>query len=649
MLGEGLGGVDLDSCRNPDTGAIAPWAQELLDRFGTYAEVSPSGTGVKLYALGAPAELPASVIPMDAAPINGKRAAAECYVNARYFAFTGRRLDGCPAEIRDSRAAWNLVVKDLRERANRNGQRETRRSTEPAEIPLRRVLDGKAGRIWREGAGDGADRSRNDAALAATLGAKGFADAEIEAALRAYPLGQIGQGVLTGRDADRQIGRLLGIAAETRSAREEGKTPDPGGDLAVSARDFYAYMPMHMYIYRPTRELWPASSVNARAAEVDGMKPAPWIDQNRPVDQMTWAPGLPLLVPNRLIAEGGWIDHAGARVFNRYRPPKIEPGDASKAGPWLDHVRRVYPNDASHITTWLAQRVQQPGVKVNHALVLGGAQGIGKDTILEPIRHAVGPWNVEDVSPVQLMGRFNGFLKSVILRISEARDLGGLNRFNFYDHTKAYTAAPPEVLRIDENNIREYAIPNVCGVVITTNHKTDGIYLPADDRRHYVAWSTTSRDEFDAEYWDTLYGWYESGGRRHVAAYLREFDLSEFNPKAPPPATPAFLDIVDANRAPEDAELADALDALANPDVTTLAEVASKAVPSFAEWLTDRRNNRQVPHRMESSGYVAVRNSANKTDGRWKVGARRHVIYARRDLSLRDQLAAAQRFVEGAK
>jgi hypothetical protein len=30
---------------------------------------------------------------------------------------------------------------------------------------------------------------------------------------------------------------------------------------------------------------------------------------------------------------------------------------------------------------------------------------------------------------------------------------------------------------------------NCLGFIITTNYKTDGIYLPADDRRHYVAWS----------------------------------------------------------------------------------------------------------------------------------------------------------------
>ena len=48
-----------------------------------------------------------------------------------------------------------------------------------------------------------------------------------------------------------------------------------------------------------------------------------------------------------------------------------------------------------------------------------------------------------------------------------------------------------------------------------------------------------------------------------------------FDPKAPPPKTPAFWDIVDANRAPEDAELADVLDKLGNPDATTLIQIAN--------------------------------------------------------------------------
>jgi hypothetical protein len=198
-----------------------------------------------------------------------------------------------------------------------------------------------------------------------------------------------------------------------------------------------------------------------------------------------------------------------------------------------------------------------------------------------------------------MLGRFNGYLRSVILRVSEARDLGETNRFAFYDHMKAYTAAPPDVLRVDEKNLREYSILNCCGIVITTNHKTDGIYLPPDDRRHFVAWSDRTKEEFSPEYWKGLWSWYEDGeGFRHVAAYLTKLDISSFDPKAPPPKTPAFWDIVDANRAPEDAELADVLDQMNRPDAVTIAEITNQAPLKLHEWISDRKNRRAIPHRV---------------------------------------------------
>ena len=69
---------------------------------------------------------------------------------------------------------------------------------------------------------------------------------------------------------------------------------------------------------------------------------------------------------------------------------------------------------------------------------------------------------------------------------------------------KPYTASPPDVLRVDEKNLRDYPVFNVCGVIITTNHKAGGIFLPPDDRRHYVAWSPCRREDFDEGYWKRL-------------------------------------------------------------------------------------------------------------------------------------------------
>jgi len=445
------------------------------------------------------------------------------------------------------------------------------------------------------------------------------------------------------------------------------------GTAGVSRQDFYAYMVEHKYIYAPTGDLWPAGSVNARLPSVlleddngnpifdsDGTQvkiPASrWLDRYRPVEQMTWIPGELMLVRDRLVVDGGWIDRKRVTVFNRYRPPLIVPGNAAEAQMWLDHIDKVYPDDVEHIIRWLAHRRQRPHEKINHALVLGGSQGVGKDTLLEGPRHAVGAWNFKEVGPQQLMGRFNGFLKSVILRVNEARDLGEVNRYSFYDHLKAYTATPPETLLCDEKNTKEYPIFNRCGVTITTNHKADGIYLPADDRRHYVAWTDLTKASFVDSYWDRIWKWYGNGGDRHVTAYLDEFDLSKFDAKAPPPQTAAFWDIVDANRAPEEGELQDVIEALGDPDALTIATILTKSTGSLDDWLRDRKNRRAIPHRLERCRYAPVRNG-NADDGLWKVAkiggsgektSSRQVIYAKATLSPRDRLAAAEALVRRA-
>jgi hypothetical protein len=442
---------------------------------------------------------------------------------------------------------------------------------------------------------------------------------------------------------------------------EEIIRPEAAG-TGVTIDDFVAYMPMHSYVFTPCREMWVGASVNARLPRVpvigrDGqpmrnakgemitMLPAHWLDQHRPVEQMTWCPGLSMLIKDRLVVAGGWIERPEVTCFNLYRPPRLELGDAAQAGPWLEHLHKIYPEDAGHIAAWLAHRVERPADKINHGLVLGGAQGIGKDTLLEPVKHAVGPWNFHEVSPSHLLGSFNDFVKSVILRVSEARDLGEVDRFSFYDHTKIYTAAPPDVLRVNEKHLREYYVFNCLGFLVTTNHKTDGIYLPADDRRHYVAWSQRTKDEFTPDYWNRLWSWYAAGGFGHVAAYLAELDLdlTGFDPKAPPPKTAAYWDIVAAGNAPEDAELADVLEALGDPDAVTVGQLVERSVGTEAgEWLMDRKNRRAIPHRMERCGYSQVRNP-DAGDGRWVMRGKKQVAYAKARLSVHDQIAAARR------
>lgn len=410
----------------------------------------------------------------------------------------------------------------------------------------------------------------------------------------------------------------------------------------ICVEDFRAYLPTHTYIYEPTGEMWPAASVNAKLTGSGKKKASEWLDDNRAVVQITWTPDEGRIIDGKVIRDGGWVDQPGVQVYNQYLPPRDFVGNADDVNPWLAHIAHIYPSDCDHIIGWLAHRCQRPGEKVNHALMLGGAPGIGKDTLLDPVRHAVGPWNFQEVTPQQLLGRFNGFLKSVILRINETRDLGEMDRYAFYEHTKQYMASPPDVLRCDEKHIREYAVVNVMGVILTTNHKTNGIYLEADDRRHYVAWSSCRKDMLQADYFEKIYAWYERGGRENVIAYLRSYDLTQFDPKLSPPKTQAFFEIVDSNRSPEDAEMADTLERMRYPDALTILQIVATADEDFAKWLSERKNSRLIAHRLDATNYVPVRNST-ADQGLWKVDGKRQTVYAKKTLSYQEQCVAAQR------
>lgn len=96
VLGDGFFGMDLDDCRDPDTGELTPFAKWVLARFRSYTEVSPSGTGLKIIGRG--------VLPPGCRNAN-KELGIEVYQIGRYFAATGHALDGCEPDVRDLQPA----------------------------------------------------------------------------------------------------------------------------------------------------------------------------------------------------------------------------------------------------------------------------------------------------------------------------------------------------------------------------------------------------------------------------------------------------------------------------------------------------------------------------------------------------------------
>lgn len=91
--------------------------------------------------------------------------------------------------------------------------------------------------------------------------------------------------------------------------------------------------------------------------------------------------------------------------------------------------------------------------------------------------------------------------------------------------------------------------------------------------------------------------------------------------------------MVAAGESPESGELRDVLEEMKNPAVTTLNRIVEQATSmqmlSLADELKDRKNRRQVSHRLDRVGYAPVRNPDSE-DGLFKLGGRRQAVYARR-------------------
>jgi len=419
-------------------------------------------------------------------------------------------------------------------------------------------------------------------------------------------------------------------------------TPDE-----LTPEDFYAYLPDHSYINRRTREFHSVDAVNGhlrRFTDSLGMKPALWLDGFRFVHQQSWQPGQPEVIEGK-VADNGYLrpDPTG-RIYNRYRPSDAVATEADPS-PWIDLGRLLYPDDFDHIIKWFAFRVQNPGEKINHALVIGGRQGIGKDLMLEPLRYGVGKCNHADINPGDLFENFQSWVESTLVIINEARDLGDFDRYKFYEHGKRFIAAPPDTLRCNLKYLGAYNVPNVMGVIITSNHKLAGIYLDPDDRRHYVAWS--SAEPQPSSYYDALWHWMENGGKSALVGFLRRFNLEGFDPKAPPPKTEAWHEIVLAHKDPEETALSEALE---DPQggriqIGTVREIIVAVRfrdVSLAETLQDKKNARKIPRMLEHIGLEVLPNPNAPSDGRWRLSdGRKDTLYVDKSLPRAEQLRLA--------
>ena len=148
LLGSGVTAFDLDNCRDPISGELHEFAQRLVDRCGSYAEITPSGQGIRILGMGSGPKVHRKfAIP------NG--ASIEIYRNCeRFITVTGGQLSAAPCQLADIDAIVNEVVAELDAAKRADRQKSV--------LPLREPQGQELDDVIKNGCGTrfGGDKSR---------------------------------------------------------------------------------------------------------------------------------------------------------------------------------------------------------------------------------------------------------------------------------------------------------------------------------------------------------------------------------------------------------------------------------------------------------------------------------------------------------
>ena len=223
---------------------------------------------------------------------------------------------------------------------------------------------------------------------------------------------------------------------------------------------------------------------------------------------------------------------------NRWRNarPTVSPATDSDVEPWLAHCEALVPDgvELDHLLDVMAYKVQHPEIKINHAVLHGGTQGCGKDTMWAPFIWAVcGPGlkNRGLLDNDTLGSQWGYQLESEILIINELKEPEARERRALANKLKPIIAAPPEMLPVNRKGLHPYDMVNRMFVLAFTNDPVP-ISIDSEDRRWFCVWSRSPRMNPDSA--RRLWDWYRAGGFAACAGWLAARDVSAFNPSAAP-------------------------------------------------------------------------------------------------------------------
>lgn len=280
------------------------------------------------------------------------------------------------------------------------------------------------------------------------------------------------------------------------------------------------------------------------------------------VDVMFWPSG------------GMFFSHDGKRFLNSYRESGIAPcevlDDDGQAviDMFMRHVRLMLDREDEQrlLVDFMAWVVQKPGQKINWALLVQGAQGVGKSYFGVVMQNVLGHM-ARNVEPMSLAGRFTSWAHGALLAIIEEIRIAGENRYELVDRLKPFISNT--TIQIEEKGRDQRTVPNFTSYMMFTNHK-DALPLSEGDRRYAPLFSRIQSEQqlfaelggavAAGEYFTKLFD--ESERRVDALSwFLRNWQISPgFNAKGRAPMTSARQEMMNLAVGPDKSMIVDAIE-----------------------------------------------------------------------------------------
>lgn len=322
----------------------------------------------------------------------------------------------------------------------------------------------------------------------------------------------------------------------------------------------------------------------------------------------------------------------------------VAPGDIDV---WLAHAERLIPDqqEREHVFNVMAYKLQNPKVKINHAVLHGGDEGCGKDSLWAPFLWSVcGPSmrNRGLVDGKSINSRWGYALESEVMILNELKEPEASERRALANSLKPIIAAPPDTLTIERKGLHPYDMVNRVFVLAFTNHQVS-ITLETQDRRWFCVWSDAPKMTEDEG--KALWKWYEAGGMARVAKWLAVRDVAAFSPKATPMTTEFKLRLIDKSRTMAESYIVEQIE---KPAVEFAAGVIASPVHRICNSLQQGSPNgaKIVPvalyHALKEAGWIDL-GMVKSAEFQTKKN-----IWAREDLARRYSKSELRRLVEQA-